>query len=298
MYPDYGYDDQGDSSVYAPYSHGNPQHITLEELGKVTPADYGWTPATIKNYMFGVKVVDPETGQELDDTFYEHVIDTAVAKAEKELDIAILPRLIKGEHHDFHQSDFNSFMYTHTYKRPIVQAEGLKLEINGRAMYNYPSNWWKVYSLAGHIELYPTALMQTGIGFGYEQVFQGYPQLAGMPPSSGQTFAPQMVHVDYIAGLLPRKNRGYNAEWECPADLEQLVIKYAMKEVFQIWGRLIIGAGIAGKTLSIDGISESIQTTQSAMYGGASADIKQIDEDIDRLVSALRSYFGMNLGIV
>ena len=298
MYPEYGYDDQGDGSVYAPYSHGNPQHIDIAEIEQITPADYGWTPATIKSYMFGVRVVDPETGQELGDTFYEHVIDTSIAKAEKELDIAILPRLIKAEHHDFHQSDFNSFMYTHTYKRPIVQAEALKLEINGRPMYNYPSNWWKVYSLAGHVEMYPTALMQTGIGFGYEQVFQGYPQLAGMPPSSGQTFAPQMVHVDYVAGMLPRKSRGYNAEWECPADLEQLVIKYAMKEIFQIWGRLIIGAGIAGKTLSIDGISETIQTTQSAMYGGASADVRQIDEDIDKLLSALRAYFGLNLGIV
>ena len=81
-------------------------------------------------------------------------------------------------------------------------------------------------------------------------------------------------------------------------DLEQLVIKYAIKEIFQQWGRLIIGAGIAGKSLSIDGVTESIQTTQSAMYGGASADIKQIDEDIDRLERDLASYFGMNLGII
>lgn len=34
------------------------------------------------------------------------------------------------------------------------------------------------------------------------------------------------------------------------------------------------------------------------MYGGASADIKQIDEDIDKLERDLASYFGMNLGII
>lgn len=297
MYPDYDYDN-GDPNTYSPYAHGNPKRIDLADLEKITPADYGWTTATIKAYMFGVRVVDPETGQELDDTFYEHVIETAIGRAERELDIAILPRLIKAEHHDYHQSDFNSYMYTHAFKRPIIQAESVKLELNGRPMYNYPSNWWKVYSLAGHIELYPTALMQTGMGLGYEQVFSGYPQLAGMPPNNGQTFAPQMIHLDYVAGMLPRKNSGYANEWECPPELEQLVIKYAMKEVFQIWGRLIIGAGIAGKSLSVDGISESIQTTQSAMYGGAYADIRQIDEDIDKLVSGLRSYFGMNMGIL
>lgn len=298
MYPDYGYADQGDPSVYAPYSHGNPKHIDLEKVPDITPKDYGWDADTIKAYMFGVKVLDPETGQELADSFYDHVIETSIAKAEKMLDIVILPRIVRGEHHDFHQSDFNSFMFTSTFQKPIIQAESLKLEINGRSMYNYPSNWWKVYSLAGHIELYPTALMQTGIGFGYEQVFQGYPQLAGMPPSSGQTYAPQMVHVDYVAGLLPRENSGYAQEWECPADLEQLVIKLAMKEVFQQWGRLIIGAGIAGKSLTVDGISESIQTTQSAMYGGAYADIRQIDEDIKGLTDGLKSYYGINLGII
>lgn len=298
MYPDYGYGDGGNQDVYQPYAHGNPKHIDIADLDKITPADYGWTPDTLKAYMFGVSVVNPETGEPLGDTFYEHVIDTAIAKAEKKLDIAILPRLIQGEHHDFHQSDFNSYLYTHVFKRPLIQAEKLQLEINGRGIYRYPANWWKVYTLAGHIQMYPTAMMQTGTQFAYDFAFSGYPQLAGMPPSSGQVDAPQMIHIDYVAGMLPRKNRGYNAEWECPADLEQLVIKYAIKEIFQQWGRLIIGAGIAGKSLSIDGVTESIQTTQSAMYGGASADIKQIDDDIDRLERDLASYFGMNLGII
>ncbi len=299
MYPDYGYEEQGDNTYqYQPYAHGNPKHIDLDKIDDIQPADYGWTPATLKQYMFGVEVVNPETGEPLGDTFYEHIIDSAIAKAEKRLDIAIMPRLIRGEHHDYHQSDFNSYMYTHVFKRPIIQAEKLQLEVNGRGLYRYPSNWWKVYALAGHIQMYPTSLMQTGTQFGYEMTFSGYPQLAGMPPSGGQVDAPQMIHIDYVAGMLPRKNRGYNEDWECPADLEQLVIKYALKEIFQQWGRLIIGAGIASKSLTVDGISESIQTTQSAMYGGASAEIRQIDEDIQELEKSLVSYFGMNLGII
>lgn len=58
---------------------------------------------------------------------------------------------------------------------------------------------------------------------------------------------------------------------------------------------MIIGAGIANKTLDVDGITESIGTTQSAMYGGASAQIIQIDADIKELLDALRSYFGTNM---
>lgn len=295
MFPDYIASDENSNYNY-PYSHGNPQHTTVEEVNNITPADYGWTPETIKAYMFGVKVKDPETGEELGDKFYNHVIETAISKAEKMLDIAILPRVIKGEHHDYHSSDFNSFMYTHVFKRPIIQAEGLRLEINGQSMMNYPSNWWKVYHLAGHLELYPTALMQAGFANG--PIFPGYMQTAGMPNSNGRTTAPQMIHVDYIAGLLPRKNSGFTNEWECPADLEQLVIKIAMKEIFQVWGNLVIGPGIASQSLNVDGVSESIVTTQTAMYAGASAQINQADKDIKELVGGLKSYFGMNLGII
>ena len=58
---------------------------------------------------------------------------------------------------------------------------------------------------------------------------------------------------------------------------------------------LIIGAGIANKSLDVDGISETIGTTQSAMYGGASAQIIQIDSDIEELLKGLQSYFGTNM---
>lgn len=295
MFPDRIVPD-GDTNYNYPYSHGNPQHVDRDKIDEITPADYGWTPETIKAYMFGVKVQNPETGEEMGYSFYNHNIEVAIGKAEKMLDIQILPRIIEGEHHDYHASDFNSFMYTHVFKRPIIQAEGIKLEINGRSMQNYPSNWWKVYHLAGHLELYPTAMMQAGFASG--QIFPGYQQVVGMPNALSSTTAPQMIHIDYISGLLPRAHSGYAQEWECPADLEQLVIKLAMKEIFQVWGRLIIGAGIASQSRAIDGVSESIQTTQTAMYGGASADINQVDADIQELVGGLKSYFGMNLGII
>ena len=56
---------------------------------------------------------------------------------------------------------------------------------------------------------------------------------------------------------------------------------------------LIIGAGIANQSVSIDGVSQSIGTTQSAMYGGASARIQQYTDDINKVIlPALRQKFG------
>jgi len=53
-------------------------------------------------------------------------------------------------------------------------------------------------------------------------------------------------------------------------------------------GDLILGAGIANQSISIDGLSQSIGTTQSAMYGGASARVESYRQDIDKLISVLR----------
>ena len=273
----------------------NSQKVTKEYIDNIKLADYGWTADAIKNYfMFGIEIKD-ENDNILDDNFYNHLFETAISNAEQALDIVILPRY-EVERHDYNEQEFNSYMYTHTRAKPIIQVENLSLQFNGKTIYDYPGEWWKVYNRPGHIEIYPTALMQSG-GNGYNMTaFAGYPALAGaMPSGYSRTFAPQMIKVGYIAGVLPRQRAGITREYEIPPNLQTLVIKYALRELFQVGGRLIIGAGIASRTLSMDDVSETINTTQSAMYGGYSAEILQIDKDIEELLGNLRSYYGQNM---
>lgn len=52
-------------------------------------------------------------------------------------------------------------------------------------------------------------------------------------------------------------------------------------------------AGIANQSVSIDGVSQSIGTTQSAMFGGASARIEAYSKDLKEVIlPALRQKFG------
>ena len=81
-------------------------------------------------------------------------------------------------------------------------------------------------------------------------------------------------------------------------DLLFLILKASAIHVLEVWGRLIIGPGIASSTLDIDGIMERIDTTQSAMYGGASADILQLNQDVQKLESGLKAYYAINIGII
>lgn len=289
-----GYEPERYGKDYQPskYTHNNPKRVSLEELDKITLEDYGLTPAAVKSYMFGLDVSDPKTGKPIGNDFYMSCIENAITQVEHELDIAIFPR-IEEEHHDFYSEDFNSYMYTHVFKRPIIQVENLGLEMNGRGVYSYPSKWWSVYPLAGHIEIMPTPLMQSGNNF-MNGTVAPYPVLPITRPNYGKTFAPQMIHVEYVAGLLPRKNAAYNRQYEMPATLEKMILKVAVKEIFEMWGRLLVQPGLASTSISIDGISQSMGTTQSAMYGAVSADITQINEDIAGLKQSLKKYFGGN----
>ena len=45
------------------YDINNPKRIDLSKVDDVTPADIGLTPYMIKKYMFGLKIVDPDTKQ-------------------------------------------------------------------------------------------------------------------------------------------------------------------------------------------------------------------------------------------
>ena len=97
------------------YDINNPKRIDLAKVDDVTPADIGLTPYMIKKYMFGLKIVDPDTKQELDDSVYEHLIDTKIPYAEQQLGIAILPRIIANERHDYYANDFMHYNYIQTY---------------------------------------------------------------------------------------------------------------------------------------------------------------------------------------
>lgn len=281
-----------------PYGHNNERLVALEDVNKYTLADYGFTVDAVKANHFGVQITDPRTGEHLPDQFYQAKIEAAVAQVEKKLDIVILPRVVK-EHHDFYSNDFNSHMYIHTYQKPILQVENVRLEYGGSMVFNYPSRWWRVYNLHGHIQMLPSIMLSGEQGpLNLAQAYSGYPMIAGVPHLTGSNHAPQMFHVEYVAGMLPPERSGVFRNHELHPDLWELVTKMVLKEAFQQWGRLIIGPGIAGMSMSIDGVAQSIDTTQSAMYGGASAEIVQLNEDIKILFDGLKAHYGNNFGII
>jgi len=77
-----------------------------------------------------------------------------------------------------------------------------------------------------------------------------------------------------------------------PADLKQAVaIKAATLLLLHVAGDLILGAGIASQSVSVDSLSTSIDTTSSAMYSGYSARAESLDKQYKLLMNGLRSQY-------
>lgn len=284
------------------YDINNPKRIDLAKIDDVTPADIGLTPYMIKKYMFGLKIVDPDTKQELDDSVYEHLIDTKIPYAEQQLGIAILPRIIANERHDYYANDFMHYNYIQTYERPILQVNSVEMMYNNQRLEKFPTSWLKVYTRTGEIEINPAVIVgASNVLNGGEAYMNGTQAISsaplwGLPGIASTDVVPQALQYTYVAGMLPPTRRGITRDWEVPLDLVQLIAKYVLRELLEIWGDLIIGAGIAGESLSIDGISESTTTTQSAMYTGGAARIRLIDDTIASLEQGLRNRYGYNKG--
>lgn len=293
---------QFDYNNSSTYDINNPKRIDLAKIDDVTPADIGLTPYMIKKYMFGLKIVDPDTKQELDDSVYEHLIDTKIPYAEQQLGIAILPRIIANERHDYYANDFMHYNYIQTYERPILQVNSVEMMYNNQRLEKFPTSWLKVYTRTGEIEINPAVIVgDSNVLNGGEAYMNGTQAISsaplwGLPGIASTDVVPQALQYTYVAGMLPPTRRGITRDWEVPLDLVQLIAKYVLRELLEIWGDLIIGAGIAGESLSIDGISESTTTTQSAMYTGGAARIRLIDDTIASLEQGLRNRYGYNKG--
>ena len=297
-----------DEDAYENYNYyGNPKVIKKEDysrLDEFTYARLGLTPERVKLELLGMEdeLIDRPRVEQYPDSFYEQMINMAAARSEKEFDIVIRPR-VNDEPLDFNTAEANSYMYLRTYERPIIQVDDLRIMFNNRSAYVYPDEWLKVTHRYGQLEIQPNFMFGTDSNF----VFQSL-NMFETSVSSGlldsynynSNFAPQMIGCRYIAGMLPQPegNVGINRDIFIQPDLIAYIAKIAAIEVLERWGRMAIGAGIAGYGISVDGINTNIQSTQSAENTASTADIKLMQTDMKDLRNALTSYYGLNIGVL
>lgn len=229
----------------------NPDYseYTLEDLN----------PDLLKrNYFFGVDFIDI-AGNEMDMSVVKWHIDSAVNWLESELEIDIVPRT-REDRVMYNRLDFTSWGNIQVSRRPIKEVLNLNLSLVNNTSYDIPVQWVRFNKERGTLWIVPSAVGNV-------------PFLAGgnlmLPYLLGQQWFPQAWTVKYTTGFD-----------KLPTLMVDVIMKKAAIEIYQVLGSNVLGPGIASMSLGMDGLSQSIGTSQSAMYHMYSAQIEVYRRDI------------------
>lgn len=232
------------------------------------------TEELTQNFLFGIDLSDSQ-GNPFPKALIISYINSSIAYAESLFDICLSRQEIKSEPHDYERGDYTNWGYVQLWKRPVLEVKSLKLMYGTKPAWEVPQDWLKIDKNSGKIQMFPSSGSVTSMIIGASGAIYGL--------YNSWDYAPQMWEVDYVAGMDSN---------DLPAHLKELIYKKAVIGILQVWGDLILGAGIASSSISIDGLSQSIGTTQSAMYGGASARCEEYRKDIEALIPVLRQKYG------
>lgn len=258
--------------------NSNKTHNTVGPL--VTPEDLR------KTYLFGIEIVDNQ-GVPLSNETLQVYIDNAVSALEHDLDISILPRT-EVENRDYHMNEYWDWGYFQLNNFPVIKFEKMELvyfrDENGapETLQVIPNNWIRVQPHDGIIRLIPNARFPGNLQI--DQVGNYFPEILRTKT------VPHLWQMTYQHGFQDGK---------IPNMINQAIALTAAIQALIIAGNLVIGAGIAAQSISLDGLSQSITTTASAENSSYSATIKEYQrlmfgankDDASAIIRQLRTYY-------
>lgn len=223
-------------------------------------------------YLYGLDLTD-DAGNPLPDTSYQHYIQAAVASLSRQLDIDLIPQTYTDECHDFYRNDYNQFMFLQVDNAPVISVSSVKMYMPGDVLVReFDSSWIRVQNRSGQINIVPSG---TDSGTTYLGAGSWYPVFY-----KSNRFIPDTFRVTYTAGLSP-----------IPADVKDTVGKIASFGPLNIAGDLLGGAGIASQSISLDGLSQSFNTTSSSTSAGYGARLLIYQRDLKSTIPDLKRYY-------
>ena len=193
------------------------------------------------------------------------ILQASRGELEQDTQMYFTKRVIVDETHDWYLQQFRQEFWMQQLRHwPIDSVEKMVIKYNDNVIATLDLSWIKIESEIGTIEVLPYAQGQSG--FLWSILMSG---LSGLGISIfGALFEriPTFFHIDYTAGL---------DFFTMPFD-EQNHIRFAVarRAAINLLPKLDTKMGISAESSSIDGVSESVSLTSSAMYGQYSAQIE------------------------
>ena len=215
------------------------------------------------NYLFGLAFQDAN-GNELPKSAFEQYIRNATSLLEHKLDIAITP--IKGyeENRDYRLNEYAEWGFFELSNYPAICINKIELiyirDNDGVAeiAQEIPKSWIRFQEHDGLIRLMPNARFPANLQVSQSGSF--------FPEVLRTSMAPHLWRINYDYGF---------ADGKIPVLVNEAISRIAAMQALIIGGALVIGAGIASSSVSLDGLSQSINTTASAENSNYSAQFKE-----------------------
>lgn len=195
-----------------------------------------------ENYLTGFTFAGSDN-QELPPSFFEDKISNAITMFENITHIDVLQREVGDEQHDYHTNDYLNYAFLRLFRTPVQSVSQVTAVYpTGQVIQVFPSDWVRLNVEAGQIHLVPTSgsLAQVLLGGG-----NGYLPFI----FAGLSYLPNLWHVNYTSGF------GVDA---IPREVVSVICKLAAIEILTIMSDLVGPLGVAGSSLGIDGMSQSI----------------------------------------
>jgi hypothetical protein len=231
----------------------------------------------LEQYFHGISITTKD-GRSVPESTIKQKILAAQEMVSNALNVK-LTKQIHTEDRDFIKDEYHNWGYMQvTYPvRDVLEMTGY---INTTKQTEFPLTWTSqmgssdVKNLKRTIHIVPAGSTTPQVN---SVVYLGIAPNLGY---WGLGRVPNYWHIKYCTGFD-----------EIPADVLQLIGKIASIQLFAITGDIVLGSGIAGQSLSYDGLSQSIETTQSAENSAHSARIRQYQGELKTEMPALKDYY-------
>lgn len=231
-------------------------------------------------YLYGINIVD-RSGQALDNNTYKHFVKAASKEIEHFLSIKLKKQII-SENQDYYQDNFRNWGHIDT-QFPVVKAFSLIGRLGTVTQLRFPIEWLTSRKTSDGVSYYRRIFLVPVQTYGNISMHGVAVLYAGMVPYTliMSERIPNYYFIEYCTGFD-----------EIPADLLDVIGKLAAIGIFNVAGDIVLGqAALAGYSLSIDGLHQSIQTTNSAENAAFSARIKNYQKEIKSSLDNMKSFY-------
>jgi hypothetical protein len=231
-----------------------------------------------KRYLFGIDLTDDE-GNEFPPELYQHAILSAIGEVSAEIGSYVGDRKeVLAERHDSMDHDGSHYYTVALDVRPVREVTRVALQYGDQVATELPKEWATLRGpTGGQTQLIPGQNAFSGVIF--------TPSGTWWATGAHRQYSPAWLVFDYIAGF----------DWDDPDERDELILRAiglnAAALALDTAGDLIVGAGIANKSVSFDGVSTTLGTTSSATNAGYGARILSYRKQLSNVMKMLRARY-------